>query len=109
MPPSSILEAQISHPVCSAQWGLLLCARGTVLLERGQSCRGEVDVRGITASPCGVTEQDEGLVPGATLPSTAVVPGVAPPGPWACLLSSGPVCGPPVLSPPHPLPGARQR
>lgn len=107
MPPSSILEAQISH--CSAQWGLLLCARGTVLLERGQSCRGEVDVRGITASPCGVTEQDEGLVPGATLPSTAVVPGVAPPGPWACLLSSGPVCGPPVLSPPHPLPGARQR
>lgn len=108
MPPSLILEAQISHPVCSPQWGLLLCAQGTVLLERGQSCRGEVDVRGITASPYGVTEQEEGLMPGATLPSPAVVPGVTPPGPLACLLSSGPVCGPPVLSP-HPLPGARQR
>ena len=34
--------------------GLLFCAWGSVLLERGHYCRGEVDGRGITASPCGV-------------------------------------------------------
>lgn len=49
--------------------GLLFCAWESVLLERGQSCRGEVDVRGISASPCGVMGQDEGLTPGATLPN----------------------------------------
>ena len=67
-----------------------------------------MDVRGITASLCGVTEQDEGLMPGAMLPSPAVVPGATPPGPLAYSLSSGPVCGPPVLSS-HPLPGAQHR
>lgn len=94
MPPSLILEAQINFPVCSPR-GDSCSVLGGQSCWRGDSTAEERWTAG-GSQPLPVGDgQDEGLTPGATLPSPVAVPAATPPGPSACLLSSRPVCGPP--------------